>query len=1006
MLQATDPPAPNQSVNQHRPDLSHVPPEYRAKLTDLLDRFSSIFAQQLPPGLPHNITPCEVIPTEPGVKPPYRAPYRLSPLERKHIEEAVKDLLAKGHIEPSTSPYGCPTLFVAKPNQPGELRQVFDYRALNAITKRNRFPLPRIDTLLDTLKGSTIFSNFDLTAGYNQLRLWDSDVPKTAFSCPQGHFHWRVLSMGLTNAPSVFQMSMQQIFAKQLNRNILCFLDDVCCFSKSIPEHLIHLEETMQTMQDNHLICKLSKCSFFQTQLRYLGHIISAEGIQSDPRKLEALRDWPFPTSVKRMQQFLGLANYFRKAAPDYSRVVAPLHDLVKKGVNYAEQAAHPIYLHTFNRVKQLMTEQPILAFPDPDLPYELVSDASMTGCGAVLLQNDHPVAYYSNKFNPAEQNYTTGEQELLGVVKALKEWRCYLEGCTKLTVTTDHNPLIYLPTQSMLSRRQSRWLEFLSRFVIQWQHTKGVNNPADGLSRIHMAEPAISFLRLCAITSVLDLNQDFISLFPAAYNEDTRFQDPSFTRTMTLHQGFWYQQGTNRIVVPQAAQHAVLQAHHSTAFSGHFGTRRTTEHVSRRFCWPGMHAQIKAFCASCPECQQNKASTQLPYGLLQPLQIPDDRWDVVCLDFVTGLPRTARQHDAILVFVDKLTKMVHLAPTKKTCTAKEAARLFLSHVWSQHGSPVKLVSDRDKLFTSEFWGQFCHHLGIKQAMSTAFHPETDAQTERSNRTIEEVLRHFTSNSNKSWDDLLPYVEFAMNNAKNASTNETPFYLNSGKHPRTPITNQLPPKPPGAQLLPSIETIFADRDEVLLRIRRLLQAAQDRQKHYADSSRRPHAFAAGQQVLLSTVNFRFQGKGRKKLYPKFVGPFTISSMVGPNAAQLDLPAGWDIHNVFHVSLLRPYVARDGAMLVPPPPTLDGTPIYQVETILGHKDVKTRGQTTRQYLIRWAGYTQEHDSWEIGPNLSPQLIEAYSRSALGQRGGNVGHQTSPYMTRSRTHAITP
>ena len=723
------------------------------------------------------------------------------------------------------------------------------------------------------------------------------------------------------------------------------------------------------------------------------------------------------------MQQFLGLANYFQKGTPDYSRTAAPLHDLVKKNINFSELVKDPAYLFAFNRIKHLMAEHPCLALADPTQPYQLISDASMTGCGAILVQNNRPVAYFSSKYTPAERNYTTGEQELLGVVKALREWRCYLEGCVGLTVITDHKPLTYFPTQMILSRRQSRWLDFLSRFNFLWKHTPGVNNPADGLSRLHSAAiylctaRAISRLhsattlsdletrwlqslhtyshsldalhgtlhRACALNTIMELNHTFVSLFPDAYSKDPRFLSPKFTEKMTQVDGFWYYKD-NRIVVPSSLEHPVTLAHHSTAFSGHFGTRRTAvKHVCRSFYWPGMHSFIKTFCQSCPSCQTSKSSTQHPYGLLQPLSIPDERWDVVCLDWITGLPRTPHGFDSILVFIDKLTKMVHLAPCKKTITAKQTAQLFLQHVWSKHGSPLRLVSDRDKIFTSTYWSEFCAHLGTKVNMSTAYHPQSDAQTERSNRTIEEVLRHFCP-SVAAWDDLLPFVEFAMNNAKNASTGKTPFMLNTGKHPRSPISNQLP-RPPGSHALPSISDIFQTRDEVLLRIRRLLQSAQDRQKSYADRNRRSHTFAAGQQVLLSTIHFRFQGKGKQKLYPKFVGPFLISHMVGPNAAELQLPSDFSIHNVFHVSLLRPFVSQgaDLSLSQIPPAAPDGTPSATVATILAHRDIRhCRGRpTVREYLIRWHGLSPEHDSWELPSKLHPLQIEAYLRSALGQ-----------------------
>ena len=984
------------------PDMSHVPAEYRDKLTALLERFSSVFSDTLPPGLPPNLAPCEVIPTEPGAKPPFRQPFRLSPLEHAEIKKQVVDLLARGVIEPSSSPYGSPCFFVSKPN--GGIRHVYDYRALNSITVRNRFPLPRIDDLMDSFRGASLFSSLDLTDGYGQLRLDASDIPKTAFTTPQGHFHFLTMSQGLANAPAVFSRAMSKIFAKHIHKDpssggprVLIYLDDICVISSATAGaagHLADLEAVLQTIKEHGLVVKLSKCSWWQQQLKFLGHIISAEGVSPDPAKLKAIADWPYPSDAKGMQRFLGTANYFCKGAGNYARLAAPLFHLCKKNVHYSHDS---IYLTSFEQVKHAMSTIPILAHPDPDKPYELVSDASISGCGAVLIQEGKPVAYYSAKFSGAETRYSTGEQELLGVVKALKEWRCYLEGCVSLVVVTDHNPLIYFPTQTVLSRRQSRWSDFMSRFKFTWKHTPGINNPADAISRIYC-----SMMRLNALTTVLELNHEFITQFPQAYILDTRFTDTHFTRNMTTSGGFWYNRA-NRLVVPLSMQDAVMQAHHATAYAGHFGVARTVEHISRQFWWPGLHASVQTYCDSCPQCQQNKASNKRPFGLLQPHSIPDSRWSVVSLDFVSGLPMTSRKHDSIFVFVDKLTKMVHLAATSKTCSTKHASQLFLQHVWAQHGSPVTLISDRDTRFTSDFWQQFCTLLGITTKMSTAYHPQTDGQTERANRTIEEVLRHFTASSPGSWDDLLPYVEFAMNNAKSASTGETPFFLNYGTHPRTPVVNQLPVRNPPWNILPSIESVFANRDAVMHRVRNLLQSAQDRQKHYADNSRRPHAFTAGQQVLLSTKNLQFQGKGKRKLYPKFVGPFSILHMHGINAAVLALPDDWKIHPVFHVSMLKPFTARPGAAgTTSIPSVMEGLPYYQVEEILTHRDRSIGRKTVREYLVKWVDQSSDHNSWQATDSVPPSLLETYSRSALSQRGGNCSTTDAP-MTRSKSRA---
>jgi hypothetical protein len=316
---------------------------------------------------------------------------------------------------------------------------------------------------------------------------------------------------------------------------------------------------------------------------------------------------------------------------------------------------------------------------------------------------------------------------------------------------------------------------------------------------------------------------------------------------------------------------------------------------------------------------------------------------------------------------------MVHLAPTTKLCTSSQAAKLFAKHVECLHGLPRVLISDRDSRFTSDFWKNLHEHLGVTLSFSSAYHPQSDGQTERANKVVGEVLRNL-SDQVPNWDDLLPYVEFSINNSKSASTQETPFYLNYGCHPRTHVTNQLPA---GFRTIPLLEAQFRDRDDALARVKLLLRQAQDRQKSYADLHRQPHPFAAGDYVLLNTKNFRLVGKGVRKLYPKFVGPFPILEMVGTSAARLELPSAWHLHDVFHVSLLRPFRGDppDQSQL-PQAPVEDGIPCYEVEAILSHDTFKVGNRSHTRYLIKWKGFPAEHNSYLLASEIPSDLLADY------------------------------
>ena len=427
------------------------------------------------------------------------------------MEKQVKEMMDKGLIEPSTSPFGSPVLFVRK--KTGELRMCIDYRALNKITIKNRYPLPRIDDLFDRLQGATTFSSLDLLSGYYQIRLPDSDVPKTAFRTPEGLFQYKVLPMGLTNAPSVFMAAMNRIL-RDLKFAIV-YLDDILIYSKNPEEHVEHVRQVLERLSLHSYYAKLKKCDFFKTSIKFLGHIVSAEGVSPDPTKVEIVKTWPTPKTVNDIRAFLGLANYFRKFIHNYSIISAPLVNLTKGNVSKRKSKVTSIGWDdncqtAFEDLKKALVEAPVLALPDFTKPFEVttfqvVTDASDYAIGAILVQDGRPIAYESKKLNGAQQNYHTTDRELLAVVHALEIWRCYLEG-PKFQVITDHHSLLHLKSQPILTRRQARWSEFLQGFDFEWVYLQGPLNPADSLSRMPQHRPKgmqnsiRSFLlRLCA---------------------------------------------------------------------------------------------------------------------------------------------------------------------------------------------------------------------------------------------------------------------------------------------------------------------------------------------------------------------------------------------------------------------------------------------------------------------------------------------------------------------------
>ncbi|KAJ9513279.1 hypothetical protein QJQ45_001317 [Haematococcus lacustris] len=411
------------------------------------------------------------------------------------MKKQVSALLEKGWIEPSASPWGAPVLFVQKKD--GSLRMCIDYRALNKRTVRDRYPLPRIDDLLDQVRGKKVFSSLDLQSGYHQIRITPEDVPKTAFLTPMGQFQYKVLCFGLCNAPATFQKTMNRIFEPMIKAgSALVYLDDILVMSNTPEEHVQHLRQVLELMRAHKLFAKLSKCEFNRPELAFLGHIVGRNGVAVDPAKVKVVAEWPQPRGLKELQAFLGLCNFFRRFIRGYSSVAAPLTDLTRQDKQAAPTGAQhdarvqaafakdPQVKGAFQALKAALCSAPVLALPDFSKPYLVWTDASLQGTGGVLMQDGRVVAYTSKKFTPAQTRYTTGEQELLAIVRALQEWRCYLDGAVGVTIVTDHNPLVYLASQTNLSRRVARWVELMSRFKYEIKHKPGAVNIADPISR------------------------------------------------------------------------------------------------------------------------------------------------------------------------------------------------------------------------------------------------------------------------------------------------------------------------------------------------------------------------------------------------------------------------------------------------------------------------------------------------------------------------------------------
>jgi hypothetical protein len=980
-----------------------LPPEIRPLIED---EFPDIFPDSLPDGLPPDRGDAMKIETDPNADPPVRPIIRLSIAELDELKKQLDELLRKGFIKPSTSPYGAPVLFVKKKD--GTLRMCVDYRGLNRITRKNRYPLPRIDELIDRLKGARYFSKLDLREGYHQQRVFEPHTHKTAFRCRYGHYEFNVVPFGLTNAPASFSAMMRTVLSDVLDKFVIAYLDDIMIYSKTKEEHLAHLRKVFSLLRKNGLYVKLSKCSFLQEQTEFLGHVISKDGIHTNAGLVRAIREWPRPSKQREVQQFIGLVQYYHQYINDFANIALPLTSLLGEGVPFSWDNDKEI---AFTSLKEAVSKAPVLRIFDPDLLTGVETDASGFAIGAVLFQTDEngvsrPVAFTSRKLRPAERNYPTHEQELLAVVHALKTWRYYLDG-THFIVYTDHATLQHFPTQPKLTRRQARWMELLQEYDFDFRYKPGKDNIVpDALSRRpdHIVDhPPIAVNNMDIILKK-GLKQRIIE----GYSEDLKL-GPIYENCLQgkppqrylLYDGLLcvIRRSLTLICIPRRSDIRLSLLHdaHDSCIAGHLGFDKTYDNLRRIVYWPKIAKETRSYIQTCELCQRNKHSLQRPAGLLQPLPIPEQRWDTVTMDFIVGLPVTLLHHDSITVFVDKLSKQVHFVPSKSTNTAKDFAQLFFNNVFRLHGMPRTIVSDRDSKFTSRFWQELTRLMDTKLAMSTAFHPQTDGQSERANQTLEMMLRAFVNQQQNNWDTLLPALEFAYNNSVNPSTGFSPFYLTAGFHPNVPASLLRPTN----TVAPSVKEFIESQRVALTLAQEALYDAQERQKRNADKLRRDHDFIVGDQVLINAEDITVpanHNQKSKKLQAQFIGPYTIVQECSPVSFRVELPPTVRIHDVFHVDRFRHYYPSPEALgpRAPPQPTpiiVDGEEEYEVEEILDYRYFRRQ----HQFLVLWKGFSREKATWERKSQLKNcnELLQKF----LTQRGlvsrTNASHgYTSP------------
>nr|ABA97610.1 retrotransposon protein, putative, Ty3-gypsy subclass [Oryza sativa Japonica Group] len=535
--------------------------------------FPDVFPEDLP-GMPPDRDIEFIIDLIPGTAPISKRPYRMLVNELEEHKKQIRELQEKGFVRPSSSPWGAPVLFVKKKD--GSMRMCVDYRSLNEVTIKNKYPLPRIDDLFDQLKGAKVFSKIDLRLGYHQLKIRTGDIPKTAFSTRYGLYEFTVMSFGLTNAPAYFMNLMNKVFMDYLEKFVVVFIDDILIYSKDEEEHAEHLRLVLEKLRKHKLYAKFSKCEFWLKEVAFLGHVISAGGVAVDPTKVEAVTEWKAPKSVTEIQSFLGLAGYYRRFIEGFSKIARPMTQLLKKEKKFvwSEQCQE-----SFEQLKEKLTSAPILVLPNIRKDFVIYCDASRQGLGGVLMQDGKVVAYASRQLRPHEENYPTYDLELAAVVHALKIWRHYLIG-NHCDIYTDHKSLKYIFTQSDLNLRQKRWLELIKDYDLE--------------------------------VNTLDIQPLLRTQIEEAQKDNGEIQEVK-ERMATGHvkefsmdekKTLWYKK---RIYVPEQGglRGLILKEAHESAYSLHPGSTKMYQDLKEGYWWPNMKRDVKEYVALCDVCQK-----------------------------------------------------------------------------------------------------------------------------------------------------------------------------------------------------------------------------------------------------------------------------------------------------------------------------------------------------------------------------------------------------------------
>jgi len=966
---------------------------------DLIDCFTKKESDKLAPHRPYDH---QILLEKPNNLP-------LSPLYKHTTEELetlkawIDENLKKGWIAPSYASFGAPILFIRKST--GALRLCVDYRKLNAITRKDGYPLPRIDETFERLTKAKMFTKLDIIAAFNRIRMHPDSEELTSFRTRYGQFQTRVMPFGLTGGPATWQRFINDLLREYLDDFCTAYLDDIIIYSEKEEDHEEHVRKIICKLGEAGLTIDIKKCEFQVSRVKFLGYYVSTDGVEVDPEKIAVITEWAQPTTVRGVRGFLGFCGFYRKFIKDYGRLVRPLERLTHKDTAFSWTAECE---EAFQKVKKALTSTTILRHYRPTLETKIETDASDGVTGGVLSQQSqetkvwHPVAFFSKAMSPQEMNYEIHDKEMLAIMNAFNQWRVELQSVqTPTEVYSDHRALEYFMTTKKLTPRQARWAEYLSQFNFEIQYRTGKSNSlADALTRrdqglqlqkeqadknrtqtflpfsklskmvqndvtsrgvvIAPVEPALQHMaeELTLIDQILASNRNDPSIEELRVKARTE-REPTWTLEdgLLLRNGrLWVTEGTYK---GKPLRTLIIKEAHEQVLTAHPGRTKTIKLLKDRYDWPGLGTDVDRYIRNCP-CKRAHVPRDRTPGLLQPLPIPERPWQHISMDF-KSCPPSRKGFDAVLVIVDRLGKRPISIPCHKTTTARDLAKLFIANVYRYYGPPETIVSDRGPQFISDFWDEVCHILGIKLKLSSADHPQTDGQTEIVNQYLDQRLRPFVNYFQDNWDELLPMMDFAQACLMHEATGQSAFMTELGYEPRMSFDwREIKAEKPKEKLNRTEAKAWMDRLHGAWEFAQYgMGLAQERYRVQANKHRREVDFDVGDWVHVTMKPWK-SDRPSKKLSNPLSKPYRIIAKHG-HAFELDLPK-----SIRARSILNPERLRKAAMDPlpgqeyddPEPEEVDGELEYEVEKILGVREV--RGKL--KYRVSWAGWDEDPDEY--------------------------------------------